>query len=196
MNTRHTHTLFSTIQRFVSVHTLVLFLVALTPGCHADKPALGKAALSLRDGLQAKLDLYSAALTEPMSKGDRKRVKAAVERLFSEAADPDTIPKYSVAVLDRHGTTVTTTARAELSAIQNYGNYQAVSRVMQKLKTIQSSLYLQGGEKIFIVCAPLLHREKLAGILIIGIDDDLLHQAGITDAEFMSLTFTVHPGTR
>lgn len=195
MNTRLTHTVFPRILRFLSFFTVLLFLAALTAGCHSDKPALGKAALSLQDGLQAKLNVYSAALAESMSKGKTKRVKAALEKLLPETAGPANIPKFSVAVLDNNGATVTAMARTELSAIQSYGHYQAVSRVMQKRKTIQSSLYLQGGEKVFIVCAPLLHREKLVGILILGIDDDTIHEAGVTDAEFMSLTFTPHPGT-
>ena len=195
MNTRHTHTVFSRILRFISFCTVLLFLAALSAGCNTDKPALGKAALSLRDALQAKLNLYSAGIAEPMSQRDAKRVKAALERLFSEADGTANIPNFSVAILDNHGTTVARTARSELSAVQNYGNYQVVSRVIQKRKTSQSILYLHGSKKVLIVCAPLLHREKLAGILIISIDDDQLHQAGITDAEFMSLTFTPHPGT-
>lgn len=174
---------------------VLLFLLTLSPGCNPDKPALGKAALSLRDALQAKLNLYSAGLAEPMSQRDTKRVNGALEKLFSEAEGPANIPNFSVTILDNHGTTVARTAQSEFSAVQNYGNYQVVSRVIQKRKTSQSILYLHGSKKVFIVCAPLLHREKLDGILIISIDDDQLHQAGITDAEFMSLTFTPHPGT-
>jgi hypothetical protein len=195
MNTRHTLTVYSRTLRVVSFPLVLLFLLTLSPGCNPDKPALGKAALSLRDGLQATLNLYSAGLAEPMSQGDSKRVKAVLERMFSEAVGPANIPKFSVAVLDNHGTTVARTARSELSDVQNYGNYQVVSRVIQKRKASQSILYLHGSEKVFIVCAPLLHREKLAGILIISIDNDRLHQAGITDAEFMALTFPPHPGT-
>jgi hypothetical protein len=174
---------------------VLLFLLTLSSGCNPDKPALGKAALSLRDALQAKLNLYSAGLAEPMSQRDTKRVNGTLERLFSEAEGPANIPNFSVTILDNHGTTVARTAQSEFSAVQNYGNYQVVSRVIQKRKTSQSILYLHGSKKVFIVCAPLIHREKLAGILIISIDDDQLHQAGITDAEFMSLTFTPHPGT-
>jgi hypothetical protein len=195
MNTRHTHTVYSRTLRVVSFPMVLLFLLTLSPGCNPDKPALGKAALSLRDALQAKLNLYSAGLAEPMSQRDTKRVNGALERLFSEADVTASIPNFSVTILDNHGTTMARTARSELSAVQNYGNYQVVSRLIQKRKTSQSILYLHGSEKVFIVCAPLLHREKLAGILVISIDDDQLHQAGITDAEFMALTFTPHPGT-
>jgi hypothetical protein len=173
----------------------LLFLLTISPGCNPDKPALGKAALSLQEGLQAKLNLYSAGLAEPMSKGDTKRVKSALERLFSGTAGPANSPRFSVAVLDNHGSAVARTEKSELSDVHNYGNYQIVSRVIQKRKSSQSILYLHGSEKVFIVCSPLLHRGKLAGILIISIDNDQLHQAGIKDAEFMALTFTPHPGT-
>jgi hypothetical protein len=195
MNTRHIVALFSRIRRFLSFHTVILFLLALSPACHSDKTPLGKAALSLQHGLQARLNLYSAGIAEPLSQGDTLRVRAALKNLLPEAGGPANITSFSVAVLDNHGASVATTTRTELSATQNYGNYQVVSRVAQKRKTIQSILYLQGGKKVFIVCAPLLHRGKLAGILIFGINDDQLHQAGITDTEFMSLTFSPHPGT-
>jgi hypothetical protein len=194
MNIRRTHTVFVIIKRFPAFLAVLLLLTAISPGCRSDQPALGKAALTLQDDLQATLDLFSAGLAEPMSIGDKIRVKAAMEKLSSKADAPAKIP-ISIAVLNNHGATVATAARSELSATQNYGNYHAVSRVVQKRKVIQSSLYLQGGEQIFIVCAPLLYRQNLVGILIIGIDDDLLHQAGITDAEFMSLPLSPHPGT-
>lgn len=179
----------------VSVFSVVLCLFVLfgVTGCSPDKPALGKSALSLRDGLQETLNLFSAGLAEPISKRDKKRVKAALDTLASKAAAPANIP-VSIAVLDTRGATVATAARTELSATQNYGHYTAVAQVAQKKKVILSSLYLQSGDMIFIVCAPLLYRQKLAGILIIGIDDDLLHQSGVTDAEFLSLSLAPHPG--
>lgn len=200
MKTRLSHTAFSKILNLVFFPMVLLFLLALSPGCHSDKPAPGKAALSLRDALQAKLNLYSAALAEPMSQGDTKRVRATLESLFSEAESPaESIPILSIMVLDDHGAIVGaivgTATPTNLSAIQNYGNYQVVSRVAQKRKAIQSSLYMQGGEKVFIVCAPLLHRGNLSGIIIFGLNNDHIHQAGITDGEFMSLAFTPHPGT-
>lgn len=195
MNARHAHSLRSSIRRLPVLLSLILLPALLVPGCRADKPALGKAALSLRDGLQEKLDLYSAAVAEPLSQGDRKRVKSALEKLFSDDTGVAAIPAISVAVLDNHGASVATTAQTELSAVQNFGNYHVVARALHKRETLQSVLYLQGGNKVFIVCAPLLYRNKLAGIMIIGIDDDHLYQAGISDEEFFSFSLASHPGT-
>jgi sensor domain CHASE-containing protein len=76
-----------------------------------------------------------------------------------------------------------------LSGNQNYGNYQVVSNVLQKKRIFTSSLYLQGGGKFFIICVPLLNSEKLAGVIVIGIDSEFMDKSGITESQFMSLNF-------
>ena len=176
-----------------SVAVCLLLLVGMA-GCSPDKPVPGKAALSLGEGLQDTLNLFSAGLAEPLSAHDGKRVKASLEALYAQAATTAALP-FSIAVLNAHGATVATAARTELSATRNFGHYHAVAQAAQKKRVTLSSLYLQDGDTMFIVCAPLFHRHRLAGILIIGIDDDLLHQAGVSDAEFLSLSLAPPAGT-
>jgi len=171
----------------------MVVMMLFSSACHSEKPAFGKSALDLRDELRAMIDVYSTALAQPMSKGDKEQVGAALEKLHAPGEKKPLIENYSITVLDNHGATVAATAQRGLPPLQNYGNYQAVSLVAHKLKTVTSSLYLQGGNKVLIVCSPILHRNRLAGILIIGIDDDQLHQAGVSDNEFMSFTFPPKP---
>jgi len=172
---------------------LMAVMMLFSSACHSERPAFGKTAIDLHIELQTMIDSYSAALAQPMSKGDKERIGVALEKLHAPGEKKPVIDNYSITVLDSHGAMVAATAQRGLPPLRNYGNYQAVSLVAHKHKTVTSSLYLQGGDKLLIVCSPLLHRNRLAGILIIGIDADQLHQAGVSDNEFMSFTFPPKP---
>lgn len=183
----------SRLAAFHGPFLLMVLMMFFSSACHSEKPAFGKAAIDLRDELQTMIDVYSAALAQPMSKGDKEQVDAALEKLHAPGEKKPVIDNYSITVLDKHGAMVAATAQRGLPPLRNYGNYQAVSLVAHKHKPVTSSLYLQGGEKVLIVCSPILHRNRLAGILIIGIDADQLHQTGVSDNEFISFTFPPKP---
>jgi hypothetical protein len=95
----------------------------------------------------------------------------------------------SIAVLDKHGVTLASLMRTSLSGTQNYGNYHVVEKVLHKRKILQSSLYLQDGKRMYIVCAPILRSGRVVGALIIGFDSEQLKESGISEADFMSMDF-------
>jgi hypothetical protein len=192
-NIRDQITLTSFLIRAVAVPLLFL---AIASGCRPDKPAVGDAALAFRTEMQGKLNMYSIALTESMAQNNRKKVNSILHKIYAVSTPRVSDRNLSLAVLDKHGVTVATKAGTENTGAQNYGNYQIVSRVLHKHKPFQSSLYLQGGRKVYIICSPLLKGDKVVGVLIIGIDSDQLMKSGISEKEFLSLTFNARAGGR
>jgi hypothetical protein len=175
---------------------LPLAMLATVSGCRPDSAPVSSTALEFRSEIQSKLTMYSAALAESMAKNDRRRTRSVLQRIHAVSTPLKNDLDISMYVLDKHGVTVAARAGASAAGAGNYGNYQIVSKVIQKRKPLQSALYLQGGEKVYIICTPLLNGEKVVGVLILGIGADQLKRSGISEKEFMSLTFSARPGDR
>ena len=181
-----------TAHRIVTlIHTITLLalILALASGCRPSTPAPSPEALSLKTRVQANLDLFIPELSESLHNKNYKKTKTILDIFYSEFNGPGGSSPFSMALLDRHGVTITSRTQNSLSGSQNYGNYHVVSNVLQKKRAHTSSLYLQGGGKVYIICAPLLKGEILTGVIIIGIDSEFMHQTGISESQFMSLDF-------
>lgn len=179
--------------RGTALPVAILILVAAS-GCRPETSAVGDTSLAFRKRMQTHLTLYSIALSDPVAKHDRDKVKSVLQRIYTVSTPPGSEPYISLAVLDQHGVTVATISGAETGGARNYGKYQIVSRVLHKRKPMQSALYLQGGKKMYITCAPLLKGDKVVGVLIMGIDAEHLRRSGISEREFMSFSFSAPNG--
>jgi hypothetical protein len=169
--------------------TLLAFILAFASGCRPSASSPSPAALSLKTRVQANLDLFIPELSESLHNKNHKKTKTILDIFYSEFNGPGGGSPFSLALLDGHGVTITSRTQNSLSGSQNYGNYHVVSNVLQKKRAYTSSLYLQGGGKVYIICVPLLRGEKLMGVIIIGIDSEFMRKTGITESQFMSLDF-------
>jgi hypothetical protein len=167
-----------------------LLLLGTLSSCHDAKTILGPAAKSFQEITQSKLDRYCPDLADRITSNNRESIETALATIYAETEIVKGTPYGFLAVLDSNGVTLAAKSRYESSSAQNYGHYHIVSQVLEKRKVLQSKLYLQGGQRVFIICAPLLRNTKANGVLILGIDQDFIHRAGITEQEFMALTFT------
>ncbi|MRR05857.1 MAG: hypothetical protein EG828_02765 [Deltaproteobacteria bacterium] len=175
--------------RFIHFITLLAVILAFSSGCSPSEPSPSPAALSLKTRIQANLDLFIPELSESLLNKKNKKTKTILDIFYSEFNGPGGSSPFSLALLDGHGVTITSRSHNSLSGSQNYGNYQVVSNVLQKKRAYTSSLYLQGGGKVHIICVPLLSGKELAGVIFIGIDSEYMRQTGITESQFMSLDF-------
>jgi len=167
-----------------------LVILTVASGCSPEPESVGNAALEFREKMQTRLNMYSAALAEALANHQRKQVTSVLQRLHTVSTPLEADLPSFLSVLDNHGVTVANWAGAAVDRTRNYGRYHIVSRVIEKKKPLQSALYLQEGNKVYIICSPLLKREKVVGVLIIGISDEQLKLAGISEKEFMSLSFS------
>ncbi|TLN01849.1 hypothetical protein FDZ73_14075 [bacterium] len=168
---------------------LLACLFAIGTGCQPDRVSPGPEALALRDRIQSNLDPILPELSANFQQKKRKQVKAILDTLYASLNQSDEKSPFFLALLDSHGVTITSRTKTLLSGSQNYGNYHVIAKVIQKRKTITSSLYLQGGAKVYIICVPLMNKTKLAGVIILGIDSEYLRKSGISEQQFMTLDF-------
>jgi len=173
----------------IQIITLLLCILACGAGCQPDKVPPSPEALALRNRIQSNLDPILPELSANFQRKKRKQVKAILDKLYADLNESDDKSPFFLALLDSHGVTITSRTKTLLSGSQNYGNYHVIANVIQKRKTITSSLYLQGGAKVYIICVPLINKTKLAGVIILGIDSEYLRQTGISESQFMSLDF-------
>ncbi|MRR53198.1 MAG: hypothetical protein EG822_01630 [Deltaproteobacteria bacterium] len=180
-----------TPQRFslLQIIPLLACLFAIGTGCQPDRVSPGPEALALRDRIQSNLDPILPELSANFQQKKRKQVKAILDTLYASLNQSDEKSPFFLALLDSHGVTITSRTKTLLSGSQNYGNYHVIAKVIQKRKTITSSLYLQGGAKVYIICVPLMNKTKLAGVIILGIDSEYLRKSGISEQQFMTLDF-------
>jgi len=169
--------------------TLLAFILAFASGCRPSEPSLSPAALSLKTRVQTSLDLYIPELAENLHKKRRKKIKTILDSFYAQLNGPGASCPFSLALLDSHGVNITSRTTESFSGNQNYGNYKVVARVLQKKRSFSSSLYLQGGGKVYIICVPLIDDKKLKGVIVIGIDSEFMRQSGITESQFMSMDF-------
>lgn len=176
----------------IQLITILACILAIISGCQSDKVSPGPEALSLKNRIQTTIDPILPELSANFQWKKRKQVKAILDKLYADLNRSDDKSPFFLALLDSHGVTITSRTKTLLSGSQNYGNYHVIASVLQKRKTITSSLYLQGGRKVYIICIPLINKAKLAGVIILGIDSEYLRRTGITEAQFMSLDFNSH----
>jgi len=169
--------------------TLLAFILAFASGCRPSEPSLSPAALSLKTQVQTSLDLYIPELAENLHKKRRKKIKTILDNFYAQLNGPAAGCPFSLVLLDSHGVNITSRTTESFSGNQNYGNYKVVANVLQKKRTFSSSLYLQGGGKVYIICVPLIDDKKLKGVIVIGIDSEFMRQSGITESQFMSMDF-------
>ncbi len=183
--------------RFFPLATLVLLaLLSLFSSCGTKKPELSAAATAFRQATQGQIDRHCPALARKVATGDRRGIEATLNSLYEINDQAKGSPYGFLAVLDKNGVTIAAKSRNETTGTQNYGNYQIVSRVLNKGSVLQSTLYLRGGRRVFIIGVPLLRNAKVSGALILGIDPEYLHRPTISEREFMALPFvcsTVRP---
>jgi hypothetical protein len=185
------------LRALLLVITLATVVMGFIVGCDSEKPLPSPAAVSLKKRIQANLDHLSPELSKNLHKRNHQGVKGGLDRFYAELNGQGDGSHFFLVLLDNHGVTITSRAKSAVNGVQNYGNYQVVAKVIQKKKIFQSSLYLQGGRKVYIICAPLLNSGTTTGVLIIGIDSDYMNQAGISEREFMSQDYnTRNNGTR
>jgi len=183
----------SRLLRFAAVVSCAL--VAAACGCHGDGRTAEPAAAALQHEVQTRIDAFSAVLADSMAKKSPNEVESFLKRVCPASNPEGKLNILFLAVLDTHGVMVATKAEKGLSGAHNLGNYHVVSDAIRKRRPLQSALYLQGDRKVYIVASPLLRKEEVEGVLIIGIDSEELTESGITEKEFMSLVFRTYRST-
>lgn len=168
----------------------LLLLLLVFGGCQAKEPPLSPAAAAFKKEVQNCFEQIVPALAGPVIKKNLPAINEVLKKL-----EPETKIKlcvfcpFRIGILNKAGDTMTIYPfRAE--ALGNYSKYGVVTQTIKNRRINQQRFFLQDGSQIYIICAPILNRDKLAGIvaLSLGAADAKKHW-GLTEKEFMAIDF-------
>ena len=74
----------------------------------------------------------------------------------------------------------------------DYSTYELVKKAISSTRIQQQGLFLPNGSKLYLVCAPLMRKDVLIGLVAIAISSaEAEKRWGLTEKEFLALDFNI-----
>lgn len=174
---------------YLGICALVIVVLACGPGCQEAKPPLSpKAAVFVKE-VQSAINRIGPPLAGPVARQDKKAVQKALVKAFSVCAEACEGMFYNVFILDQQGVLTAVYPPAEVKQL-HFSNYAAVKKAFAERKPNQTILYQPDGTPTYIICAPLIENDQVAGILALGFEgNQVLEKRGVGEKEFLNLDF-------
>lgn len=170
--------------------TTLIFLSVGTGGCGKKEPPLSKEALSLKKEIKERIEKYSPVFLDPLSRRDKAAVQEALGKLsieFTKGGQPLT---WGAAVLDKDGVALGALTSGGPQAGLDYSNIKPVAEVLKNRKMVQGKFYRQDGFHAYYVVGPLLRKEELVGLFVLGLPTkEVNEKRGVSEKEFMAIDF-------
>lgn len=164
-------------------------LLALFCSCGPQEPPLSPAAQKFKGAALTQLKAVSEALGQPLAEGKAEamnRVLAASLRTAEREGAP--VPA-TMGVLDGQGFVLARYPAADGSG-EHFADYQVFKEVTRTRRIGKQTLYLADGSRQYVIAAPLLSQEKLAGLLVLVFRaGEVQDQWQVSGQEFMALDF-------
>jgi|UniRef100_A0A7C5AMK1 hypothetical protein len=158
-------------------------------GCSESLPLSPRQA-GFRDQVFRVLERLADPLAQPVAQEDKRGIQGVLLRLFSVCADDCEGLLDNVVVLDRDGVTIAVYPEEKVP-MWNFSDYAAVKRAVESKTPVPAILYRPDGTAISAICAPLLHKERVEGVVVLVIESrKLKEKLGLTETEFLSLDFS------
>jgi hypothetical protein len=168
---------------------LLVSSVILLSGCHQEPP-LNPGIASFKQELKKCLDGIAVTLMEPVARKDVAGVKAALEQVESPAVKLCRMCPFEIAVLDPSGKILSAYPVKGDGKAKDYSSYDLVKKAISGQKIQQQALFLADGAKLYLVCAPLIQKDTLIGLVAIAISSkDAEQRWGLTEKDFLALDF-------
>jgi len=159
-------------------------------GCQAKEPPLSPEAAAFKQEIKTCLANLSAALTEPVAHLDRAAIAAALEKIESPAIKLCRLCPFQIGVLNQAGEGLALYPPKRDDRARNFSNYELIIKASNSKKIQQQQFFLQDGSKLYIICAPLIRRDVVIGLIAIAINSEDAHKKwGFQEKEFLSLDF-------
>jgi hypothetical protein len=169
---------------------LLASAVILLFGCQAREAPLSPGAATFKQELKSCITNLSAALMEPVVKGDLAGIKVALEKAESPAVKLCRLCPFEMGVLNQSAETLAAYPDKGDGKGKNYSNYELVKKAISSKKIQQQRLFLPDGSELYLVCAPLIREDKLIGLVAIAISsEEASKRWGVTEKEFLALDF-------
>jgi hypothetical protein len=169
---------------------LLLSAVILLFGCQAREAPLSPGAATFKQELKSCISNLSGALMEPVARKDVAGVKAALEKVESPAVKLCRLCPFEIAVLDPDGKILSSYPVKGDGKAKDYSSYDLVKKAISSKKIQQQGLFLPDGAKLYLVCAPLIQKDVLIGLVAIAISSaDAEKRWNLKEKEFLALDF-------
>ena len=166
---------------------MVLGLAILFCGCQR-KPKLSPGAATFKKEIKNCLRNLNGVLMEPVIKKDKSAIAAALERIESPAVKLCRLCPFQIGVLNGAGEILASYPYKKDERSQNYSRYELVKKAISSKKIQQQRFFLQDGSELYIICAPLVRKDAVVGLIAIAINsEDAKNHWGLTDKEFLAL---------
>ena len=169
---------------------LLASAVILLFGCQAREAPLSPGAATFKQEIKNCLTGLSASLMEPVAKQDQAGIKAALEKVESPAVKLCRLCPFEIAVLDPSGKILAAYPVKGDGKAKDFSSYELVKKAISSKKIQQQALFLPEGSKLYLVCAPLIRKDELIGLVAIAISSaDAEKRWNLTEKEFLALDF-------
>ncbi len=174
---------------FVVILLLLLLLAGM--GCGKEEAPLKGGALELKKEVKKTLQKLAPLILDPVLKRDEKAAEAALEKFVSETLQKSRAYPTAIGILIKDGTVMVRWSRTGFHInAENYIQYKIVSETLKNRKTNQQRLFLQGGERVYMICAPILREKNVEGAVGLGFSaSELKEQLGLSEEEFLAIDF-------
>jgi hypothetical protein len=169
---------------------LLLSAVILLFGCQAQEATVNPGAATFKQELKACLTGLSVTLIEPVTRKDMAGIMAALANVESPAVKLCRMCPFEIGVLNPVGETMASYPVKGDGKMKDYSNYELVKKAISSKRIQQQGLFLPDGSKLFLVCAPLVQKDVLIGLVAIAISSaEAEKRWGLTEKEFLALDF-------
>ena len=168
---------------------LLLVLLLVFWGCQAKEPSLSPGEASFKKEVQELIEKLSPPLLEPVSRGSAAAINVAFQTFFSDPKNEPKLCPFKIVVTDKTGVTLGKYP-VEKGFGVDFSSYSLIQKVLQEGKTAQGKFFLQDGTTVYVICAPLLLKEEVIGILALGVDSlDVSKTCGLAESKFLAIDF-------
>jgi hypothetical protein len=158
-------------------------------GCQSQEPALSPAARAFKSEIKECIDRLSGPLIGPITNKDLKAINETLATVEPQVVKLCRMCPFRIGALDRDGDTLATYPMKTDTGF-NFSGYELVAQTIKNRKISQQRFFLQDGSEIYIICAPLLDKEELVGLLAINLSaEEAKARWGLSQKEFLALDF-------
>lgn len=171
---------------------LLASAVILLFGCQAREAPLNPGIASFKQELKSCLDSLSVTLIEPVAKKDIAAITAALENVESPAVKLCRLCPFEIGVLNPVGEILAAYPVKGDGKARDYSSYDLVKKAISSKRTQQQGLFLPDGSKLYLVCAPIVSKDVLIGLVAIAISSEEAEKRwDLKEKEFLAIDFNI-----
>jgi len=171
---------------------LLVSAVILVLGCQAREAPLNPGVATFKQELKSCFDNIAVTLMEPVANKDAAGIQAALEKVESPAVKLCRLCPFEIGVLNPAGEIMAAYPVKGAGKAKNFSSYELVKKAISSKKIQQQGLFLADGSKLYLLCAPLIRKDVLIGLVAIAISSaDAEKRWNLTEKEFLALDFNI-----